>query len=141
MDEQRIMAGFLTASIRTTRKKLLKMEKGRIERLLNKARLTADDRAEIRREADGMGITYTVKKGCRKCYERILLKMYEAMTEVPASVSLDGWSLKDTRQSFRVGGKLYNNETIKTMRIGILHPLVLNRFFVKVESDGGNSQL
>ena len=117
------------------------MERERIEKLLNKARLTADDRAEIRREADNMGISYTVKKGCRSCYERILLKMYDQMTQEPASVSIDGWSLKDTRQSFRVGGKLYNNETIKAMRIGMLHPLVLNRFFVKVESDGGNSQL
>lgn len=117
------------------------MERERIEKLLNKARLTADDRAEIRREADGMGIKYTVKKGCRKCYERILLKMYEAVTEMPAEVSLDGWSLKDPRQSFRVGGKLYNNETIKTMRIGMMHPFVLNRFFTKVNSDGAEGQL
>lgn len=117
------------------------MEKERIEKLLNKAKLTADDRAEIRREADKMGISYTVKKGCRKCYERILLKMYEAMTQAPAEVSLDGWSLKDTRQSFRVGGKLYNNATIKTMIIGNLHPLVLNRWFVKVRKDGTEGQL
>lgn len=117
------------------------MEKERIEKLLNKAKLTADDRAEIRREADKMGISYTVKKGCRKCYERILLKMYEAMTQAPAEVSLDGWSLKDTRQSFRVGGKLYNNATIKTMRIGNLHPLVLNRWFVKVRKDEAEDKL
>lgn len=106
------------------------MEQSRIEELIRKERLTAAEKEEIRAAADAAGIQYNIKQGCRQCYERILLKLYDG-TVAEANTSKDGWRLKDPRKAFRMAGVLYTNETIKGMEIGGINPFVRQHYFVK----------
>ena len=57
------------------------MELKDIERLIEKQRLTAEEKTAVKEEADRLGIAYTLKQGCRQCYDRLLLKIYDAHRE------------------------------------------------------------
>lgn len=105
-----------------------------IEILINKPRLTAEDKKAIRKAADEAGMEYVVKQGCRDCYDKLLLRLYEAKGGCSeANVSLDGYRFRDTKRSFRAGNVVYSNETIAGLRVGHLHPVIIKSNFVKVE--------
>lgn len=108
------------------------MEQQRIEELIRKGALSEEEKQEITDAADALGISYRLKKGCRKCYEELLLKIYERV-EKKYNVSPDGYRLKDASMAFRVAGVLVTNETIKYMHVGVLHESVVARYFVKTE--------
>ena len=104
-----------------------------IEILINKTRLTVEDKKAIRKAADDEGLEYVVRQGCRNCYEKLLLRLYEAKGGGEANVSLDGYRFRDARRSFRHNGIVYSNETIAGLRVGHLHPVIIKSNFVKVE--------
>lgn len=111
----------------------LNMDTRDIEILINKPRLTAEDKKAIRKAADDEGLEYTVKQGCRDCYDKLLLRLYEANGGGEANVSIDGYRFRDTARSFRAGNVVYSNETISVLRVGHLHPVIIKSNFVKVE--------
>jgi hypothetical protein len=113
------------------------MEIKEIERLIEKQRLTAEDKAAVKAEADRLGIAYTLKQGCRQCYDKLLLKLYDAhREEVAAAVSVDGYRLKDPLHGFRTyNGELFDNITVTCKVVGKLHPAILREYFVKVETE------
>ena len=104
-----------------------------IEILINKTRLTAEDKKAIRKAADEEGLDYVVRQGCRNCYDKLLLRLYESKGGGEANVSLDGYRFRDARRSFRHNGIVYSNETIAGLRVGHLHPVIIKSNFVKVE--------
>lgn len=110
------------------------MDINEIEYLVQKSALTSHEKRAIREAADAAGLTYTVRQGCRDCYERLLLRLYEAAADGALNTSLDGWRFKNPRQSFQHNGTIYNNETIKGLRVGHLHPVILKANFVRAES-------
>lgn len=112
----------------------------RINELIARRTLTAQEREEVRDAADKAGIQYTVKRGCRTCYETILLKLYEAQVR-DLNTSVDGYRLKRASISFKIGGTIYNNESIKDFSVGYLHPVIVSTYFVKVESDGTDGEV
>ncbi|MBO7540469.1 MAG: hypothetical protein J6T33_02270 [Bacteroidales bacterium] len=109
------------------------MEIGEIEYLIQKPSLTEAERKAIREAADAAGLKYTVRKECRVCYERLLLQLYELAEHKELNTSLDGWRFKDIRHSFQYGGVIYNNETIKGLRVGHLHPVIIKANFVRAD--------
>ena len=125
------------------------MEIKEIEKLIEKQRLTAEDKAAVKAEADRLGIAYTLKQGCRSCYDKLLLKLYDAhREEVAAAVSLDGYRLKNPLHGFRTyNGELFDNTTVTDKVIGKLHPSIVREYFVKVEvkneteNDGNESEV
>ena len=125
------------------------MELKDIERLIEKQRLTAEEKTAVKEEADRLGIAYTLKQGCRQCYDRLLLKIYDAhREEVVAAVSVDGYRLKNPLHGFRTyNGELFDNTTITDKVIGKLHPSIVREYFVKVEvkneteTDGDESEV
>lgn len=120
------------------------MEQQRIEYLIRKGVLSAEEKQEITDAADALGISYRIKKGCRKCYEEILLKIYERI-EKQYNESIDGYRLKDASIAFRVAGVLVTNETIKELNVSVLHESIVARYFVKTEeqkkTDDNESQI
>lgn len=116
------------------------MDIGEIEYLIQKPSLTEAERKAIRDEADAAGLKYTVRKGCRDCYERLLLRLYELAENKELNTSPDGWRFKNPRQSFQYNGVVYNNETIKGLRVGHLHPVILKANFVRAEKEGEEAE-
>lgn len=110
------------------------MTRERIEELIAKKPLTQQEKAEIREAADGMGIEYTIKQGrkCRECYDKLLLKLYEAMP-MEAIASLDGFVMRDPRHSFVCLGQLWSNAVMASRKVGDLHPQVREMYFTKKE--------
>ena len=98
------------------------MELAEIELLINKSALSTSDKKAIRAAADAAGLKYTVKQGCRDCYERLLLRLYELADGLELNTSLDGWKFRNTRMSFQHNGVIYNNETIKGAACGAPAP-------------------
>lgn len=125
------------------------MEVNEIERLIQKQRLSADEKASVKAEADRLGIAYTLKQGCRQCWDKLLLKLYDAhREEVAAAVSLDGYRLKNPLHGFRTyNGELFDNTTVTGKVVGKLHPAIVREYFVKVEvkneteTDGDESEV
>lgn len=111
------------------------MELAEIELLINKPALSTSDKKAIRAAADAAGLKYTVKQGCRDCYERLLLRLYELEDGLELNTSLDGWKFRNTRMSFQHNGTVYNNETIKGLRVGHLHPVVLKANFARATAE------
>lgn len=109
------------------------MEISEIEYLIQKSALTSHDKRAIREAADAAGMKYTVRKGCRDCYERLLLRLYELAEHKELNSSLDGWRFKDIRHSFQCCGVVYNNETIKGLSVGHLHPVIIKANFVRAD--------
>lgn len=104
-----------------------------IEYLIQKPTLTGAEIKSIKEAADAAGLKYTVRKGCRDCYERLLLQLYELAEKKELNTSPDGWRFKSPRQSFQHNGVVYNNETIKGLRVGHLHPIILQANFVRAD--------
>lgn len=111
------------------------MELAEIEHLINKPALSTSDKQAIRAAADAAGLKYTVKQGCRNCYERLLLRLYEMADGKELNTSLDGWKFRNTRMSFQHNGTVYNNETIKGLRVGHLHPVIIKANFVRATAE------
>lgn len=109
------------------------MTKERIEELIAKKRLTANERAEVRAAADELGIKYTIKQGCRTCYEKIMTAIYEKTDDGTRNISRDGWMLKRKDDNLRVMGMVINDANISTLTIGNLHPAVLSQFFMRAQ--------
>ena len=113
------------------------MELKEIERLIEKQRLTSEEKSAVKAEADRLGITYTLKQGCRSCYDKLLLKIYDAhRDEVEAAFSVDGYRLKNPLHGFRTyNGELFDNNTVTEKVVGKLHPHIVREYFVKVETE------
>ena len=111
------------------------MEIKDIEKLIGKQRLTAEDKAAVKAEADRLGIAYTLKQGCRQCWDKLLLKIYDAHREdAVAAISVDGYRLKNPLHGFRTyNGELFDNTTVAGKVVGKLHPAIVREYFVKVE--------
>ena len=111
------------------------MELKEIERLIEKQRLTAEDKAAVRAEADRLRISYTLKQGCRSCYDKLLLELYDAhRDEAVAAISVDGYRLKNPLHGFRTyNGELFDNTTVAGKVVGKLHPSIVREYFVKAE--------
>lgn len=109
------------------------MDINRIEYLIQKAALTSREKRDIREAADAAGLQYTVNKGCRNCYERLLLQLYELAEKKKLNTSPDGWQFKNPHQSFQYNGTIYNNETIKGLRVGRLHPVIIQANFERAD--------
>ncbi|MCQ2319282.1 MAG: hypothetical protein MJZ90_10260 [Bacteroidales bacterium] len=101
-----------------------------IEYLINKGRLTDEDKSAINDAADALGITYTIRRNCRKCYDNILLKLYEKRREAARNVSIDGYALRNVSDDFIVRGVRYNNVTIEKLTVDGLNELVKKQLFV-----------
>ena len=108
-----------------------------IERLIAKNRLTREEKAAVKAEADSLGIEYTLKQGCGSCWEKLLLKLYDAHREdVEPAVSVDGYRLKNPLHGFRTyNGELFDNTTVTGKVVGKLHPSIVREYFVKVETE------
>ena len=113
------------------------MELKEIERLIEKQRLTAEEKSAVKAEADRLGISYTLKQGCRQCWDNLLLKIYdEHREEVTAAVSVDGYRLKNPLHGFRLySGELIDNTTIAGKVVGKLNPIIVREYFVKAETE------
>lgn len=109
------------------------MDINRIEYLIQKSALTSREKRDIREAADAAGLQYTVRKGCGDCYERLLLRLYEMAEKKKLNTSPDGWQFKNPHQSFQYNGIVYNNETIKGLSVGRLHPVILQANFERVK--------
>ena len=108
------------------------MEKARIELLLNKEILEEEEKKEIREAADAAGVKYTIRKSCEKCYDSILMKLYEInKSEIVLNISRDGYKLKEATANFRIGDVVYNNATIYGLEVGNLPASVLEAKFIK----------
>lgn len=116
------------------------MKASRAEELLNKGTLTRKERNEIKAAADAAGLNYTIRQGCRDCYESLLLRLYE-LDVTALNVSIDGYRFRSPRMSFRLGGTVYSNETIKGQKVGNLHPVIVKSNFVKVQDDGQGGEI
>lgn len=113
------------------------MELKEIERLIEKQKLTAEEKSEVKAEADRLGITYTLKQGCRQCWDKLLLNIYDAhRDEAVAAISVDGYRLKNPLHGFRLySGELFDNTTITGKVVGKLHPSIVREYFVKVNTE------
>lgn len=107
-----------------------------IEYLIQKSALTSSEKRAIRDAADAAGLKYTIRQGCRDCYERLLLQLYELAEKKELNTSPDGWRFKNPRQSFQYNGVVYNNETIKGLNVGHLHPVIIKANFVRADKEG-----
>lgn len=116
------------------------MEIREIEYLIQKSALTTHEKRAIREAADSAGLTYTIRQGCRDCYERLLLRLYELAEKKELNTSPDGWRFKNPRQSFQYNGTIYNNETIKGLRVGHLHPVIIKANFVRADKEGEEAE-
>lgn len=111
------------------------MDLQRIEQLLSKSSFTQADKNEIKEAADAAGMEYTIKQGCRACYEKLLLRLYEAKNAV-AAVSLDGYRLKRQTAAFKTAsGVVYSNSTLAGLTVENLHPAVKAHYFFKVQAE------
>lgn len=112
------------------------MTRERIEELIAKKPLTKEEKAEIRAAADALGLEYTIKGGakCRECYDKLLVRIYEA-TEVEAIASLDGFVMRDPRHSFVCLGQLWSNAVMASRKVGDLHPQVREMYFKKEDGE------
>ena len=104
-----------------------------IEHLIQKSSLTSGEKKAIREAADAAGLAYAVRKGCRNCYERLLLRLYEMADSENLNTSPDGWRFKNPHRSFQHNGIIYNNETIKWLSVGHLHPVILQANFARAD--------
>lgn len=106
------------------------MTKEEVEILIEKSRLSEEDKSAIIAEADARGLSYTIRKNCRRCYDNILLHIYEDMTAGTASVSADGYRLKNVRDDFTICGVRYNNALLPSLSVAELNEIVLDQLFV-----------
>ena len=111
-----------------------------IEYLIQKSALTAAEKKAILEAADAAGLKYTIRQGCRDCYERLLLQLYELAEHKELNTSPDGWRFKNPRQSFQYCGVVYNNETINGLRVGHLHPVIIKANFVRADKEGEEAE-
>lgn len=123
----------LNASAVFLKNRKKKMNQKRIYQLIEKATLNDKEKAEIRKEAQRLGINVSFRQGCRSCYETALLRIYEATAKM-TNVSKDGYRFKRLTDSFRIGGTVVNNESIKGMNVGMFHRHIIDTFFEKSET-------
>lgn len=108
------------------------MERERIEYLIEKGALTPDEKSEIEQAAKELGLSYTINHGCRECYDKLLLRLYEFEAPQP-NVSPDGYRLKNTTANLTIGGKVVNNATIKAVEVGKFSKKVIQKYFEDYE--------
>ena len=119
-------------------KKRDKMEIERLEYLIKQKELTYNQRNELKKAADEAGIEYITKSKCSsRCYERLILKLYEHLTagQMVRNVSKDGWRLKSATESFAWQGHIVSNANIKGMTVGAMPSVVVETFFEKAKKD------
>lgn len=105
-----------------------------IEILINKNSLTQSEKKSIKDEADRLGIAYNIRQGCRDCYDKLLLKIYDKVRSVTSSVSIDGYRFKMPGDSFRTYcGEIFNEATLPEKVVGRLHKSIIDDRFIKVD--------
>lgn len=123
------------------------MEKSRIEQLLDRRALRNEEKEEILKAADAAGLEYRIKKGCSmRCYEGLLLRLYEKATKEERNVSKDGWRLKSATDRFAWQGYIVSNANIKGLKVGAMPSIVVETFFEKAPKgkeaeDGQGSEI
>lgn len=119
------------------------MEIKKIEELIKKKSLSKEDKAAITAAADAAGMDYKITShNCRKCYDGILLKLFEAANTAAAAAnaapegsrcgsrcSRDGWRFKRPYKRFMIGGVIYHEGNIQDFEVGTMHPFVRNYYF------------
>lgn len=119
-------------------KKRDKMEIERLEYLIKQKELTYNQRNELKKAADEAGIEYITKSKCSsRCYERLILKLYEHLTagQMVRNVSKDGWRLKSATETFMWQGHIVSNANIKGRIVGVMPSIVVETFFEKAPKD------
>lgn len=106
----------------------------RIEYLLDRRALRNEEKEEIIKAADAAGLEYRIRKGCSmRCYEGLLLRLYEKATKEERNVSKDGWRLKSATETFMWQGHIVSNANIKSLKVGAMPSIVVETFFEKAE--------
>lgn len=112
------------------------MKKSRIEQLLDRRALRNEEKEEILKAADAAGLEYRIRKGCSmRCYEGLLLRLYEKATKEERNVSKDGWRLKSATEAFMWQGHIVSNANIKGRIVGVMPSIVVETFFEKAPKD------
>lgn len=107
-----------------------------IETLIGKSRLSEADKVAILEEADAVGIDYVIRKNCRRCYDEVLMKLFERLNSGNVNYSVDGYRLRNAGDDFTVCGVRYNNATISGQEVGTLREVVVSQLFVRDEVRG-----
>lgn len=108
------------------------MEKSRIKQLLDRRALRNEEKEEILKAADAAGLEYRIRKDCSmRCYEGLLLRLYEQANKEERNVSKDGWRLKSASESFAWQGHIVSNANIKGLKVGAMPSIVVETFFEK----------
>lgn len=109
----------------------------RIEELLLKDKFSNEDKAEIKAAAEAAQAGIVFRDGCRRCYEKALLKLYELETNASAEevVSLDGYALKVPSLRLRVGGQVVSVANLADIRVEEnFPPMAVQFLFKKIET-------
>lgn len=112
----------------------------RIEELLLKDKFSNGDKEEIKAAAEAAQAGIVFHDGCRRCYEKALLKLYELETNASAAevVSLDGYVLKVQSLRLRVGGLVVSVANLASIRVEEnFPPMAVQFLFKKIETTEG----
>lgn len=105
------------------------METERITELIEKARLNDADKDEIIEAATLAGLDFVEKRNCRKCYDNLLLRLFELENAEEKQTSLDGYQLKRVKDDLLIGNVRVNNATISNIEVGGFCKTVRKQFF------------
>lgn len=105
------------------------MEIERITELIEKARLNDAEKDEIIEAATLAGLDFVEKRNCRKCYENLLLRLFELENAEKKQTSLDGYKLKRVKDDLLIGNVRINNATIANIEVDGFCETVRKKFF------------
>lgn len=105
------------------------MEIERITELIEKARLNDADKDEIIEAATLAGLDFVDKRNCRKCYDNLLLRLFELENAEERQTSIDGYKLKRVKDDLLIGNVRVNNATISNIEVGGFCETVRKKFF------------
>lgn len=109
----------------------------RIEELLLKDKFNNGEKEEIKAAAEAAQADIVFRDGCRRCYEKALLKLYELETNASAAevVSLDGYALKVPSLRLRVGGLVVSVANLASINVEEnFPPMTVQFLFKKIET-------
>lgn len=101
----------------------------RITELIEKARLNEAEKDEIIEAATLAGLDFVEKRNCRKCYDDLLLRLFELEYSEERQTSLDGYKLKRVKDDLLIGNVRVNNATISKIEVGGFCETVRKQFF------------
>lgn len=105
------------------------MEIERITELIEKSRLNDAEKDEIIEAATLAGLDFVEKRNCRKCYDILLLRLFEIENAEERQTSIDGYKLKRVKDDLLIGNVRVNNATISNIEVGRFCETVRKQFF------------